>query len=105
MIAKNREKDSWLIILGGLALILTSIIDIIILSIWIDDSWPPLLKMILQGDSNSSFGQLIFAILYSLLLAKHFSESLEYKTVIGEKLTEMNNQLDEMVLECTKALT
>jgi len=105
MIAKHREKDSMLIILGGLALILTSIIDIISLSVWIDDSWPPLLKMIFQGDSNSSTGQLIFAILYSLLLAKHFSESLEYKTVMGEKLTEMNNNLDELVFQRTKALT
>lgn len=104
-IAYHREKDSWLIVLGGLALIATCLIDIIALSIWIDDSWPPLLQMIFQGDANSSTGQLIFAVLYSLLLAKNFSESLEYKTVMSDKLTDMNDHLDELVLKRTKELT
>ena len=105
IIAKHKEKDSWLIILGGLILILTCFIDIITLSIWIDDSWPPLLRVIFQGDANSSTGQLIFTVLYSLLLAKNFSESLEYRTVMGEKLAEMNSHLDDLVFQRTKDLT
>lgn len=104
-IARHKEKDSWLIILGGLVLVSTCFIDIITLSVWIDDSWPPLLRMIFQGDANSSTGQLIFAVLYSLLLAKNFSESLEYRTVMGEQLAEMNSHLDELVLQRTKDLT
>ncbi|MBU4439082.1 MAG: GGDEF domain-containing protein, partial [Firmicutes bacterium] len=104
-IARHKEKDSWLIVLGGLVLVLTCFIDIITLSVWIDDSWPPLLRLIFQGDANSSTGQLIFAVLYSLLLAKNFSESLEYRTVMGEKLVEMNSHLDELVLQRTKDLT
>ncbi len=104
-IARNMENSIWLISLGGLALILTSIIDVISLSIWIDDSWPPLLRMIFQGDANSSTGQLIFAVLYSLQLAKNFSESLEYRTVMGEKLTEMNDHLDDLVAKRTRELT
>lgn len=104
-IAFHKEKSSGLIILGGLALIATSLIDIITLSPWINDSWPPLIRMIFQGDANSSTGQLIFACLYSLLLAKNFSESLEYRTVMGEKLIEMNTHLDELVLTRTKDLT
>ncbi|KNZ41610.1 sensor domain-containing diguanylate cyclase [Acetobacterium bakii] len=104
-ITRHRKKDSWLIILGGLALILTCIMDIITLSGWINESWPTLLKIIFQGDNNSSTGQLIFAIAYSFLLAKNFSESMEYKTSMGEKLTEMNNQLDQLVVQRTEALT
>lgn len=104
-IAKHKEKDSWLIILGGLVLVITCFIDIITLSVWIDDSWPPLIRMIFQGDANSSTGQMIFAVLYSFLLAKNFSESLEYRTVMGEKLTEMNSHLDDLVLKRTKDLT
>lgn len=104
-IAYRKEKNSKLIILGGLTLIATSLIDIITLSPWINDSWPPLLRMIFQGDANSSTGQLIFAVLYSLLLAKNFSESLEYRTVMGEKLTEMNDHLDELVAKRTRELT
>lgn len=104
-IALQREKNSSLIILGGLFLIATCFIDIISLSDLINDSCPPLIRMIFQGDANSSTGQLIFACLYSLLLAKNFSESLEYRTVMGEKLIEMNTHLDELVLTRTKDLT
>ena len=104
-IALHKEKDSWLIILGGMALIFTCIIDIMTLSGWINESWPAFLKIIFQGDNNSSTGQLVFAILYSLLLAKYFSQSLEYKTVMGEKLTEMNDHLDDLVFQRTRELT
>ncbi len=100
-----QEKNSGLIILGGLALIATSFMDIITLSPWINDSWPPLLLLIFQGDANSSTGQLIFAALYSLLLAKTFSESLDYRIVMAEKLAEMNSHLDELVLQRTEDLT
>ncbi|MBC3804957.1 diguanylate cyclase [Acetobacterium fimetarium] len=104
-IASHSLKENWLIILGGLALILTSIVDIITLSVWISDSWPPFLKMIFQSDNSSSTGQLLFAIAISLLLAKNFSDSLEYKTVMGEKLTEINNHLDDLVFQRTRELT
>ena len=79
--------------------------DIITLSVWISDSWPPFLKMIFQSDNSSSTGQLLFAIAISLLLAKNFSDSLEYKTVMGEKLTEINNHLDDLVFQRTRELT
>lgn len=104
-IAHHRIKDSWLIIFGGLALIVTCVIDIVTLSSLSTDNWPTIFKMIFQSDDNSSTGQLIFAISYSFLLAKNFSESLEYKTVMSQKLTEINNQLDELVFQRTKALT
>ena len=104
-VAKNREKNSVLIILGGFALIFTGLMDIITLSPWISNGWPALLKELIKGEGNSSTGQLIFTILYSLLIAKKFTDSLEYKTIMGEKLTEMNSRLDELVLQRTKELT
>ncbi|WP_303866424.1 diguanylate cyclase [Acetobacterium wieringae] len=104
-IALHREKNSGLIILGGLFLIATCLMDIITLSPWISDSWLSFLQTFFQGDANSSTGQLIFAILYSLLLAKTFTESLEYRIVMGEKLAEMNDHLDELVAQRTRELT
>ena len=104
-VAHHRENNSGLIILGGLALIATAFMDIITLSPWINDSWPTLLRTIFQGDANSSTGQLLFATLYSLLLAKTFTESLEHRTVMGEKLAEMNDHLDELVAKRTGELT
>ncbi len=104
-IPHHRAKDSWLIIVGGLALIITCIIDIVSLSSLNTNSWPPFLKMIFQSNDNSSTGQLIFAISYSFLLAKNFAQSLEYKTVMSEKLTQINSQLDELVFQRTKDLT
>ncbi|WP_186843658.1 diguanylate cyclase [Acetobacterium tundrae] len=104
-IVLNKEKNGWLFLLGGLVLASTSLIDIVALSGWINDSWPPLLKMIFQDDDYSSSGQLIFAIANSLLLAKSFSDSLEYKTEMGEKLTAMNDHLDDLVSQRTRELT
>ncbi|MEO1815560.1 MAG: diguanylate cyclase [Acetobacterium sp.] len=104
-IARHEEPNSGLIVLGGLILIATCFIDIITLSPWINDSWPPLLRMIFQGDANSSTGQLIFAGLYSLLLAKTFTESLDHRTIMSEQLSEINDHLDELVAQRTRELT
>ena len=104
-IARHKEPNSGLIVLGGLILIATCFIDIITLSPWINDSWPPLLRMIFQGDANSSTGQLIFAGLYSLLLAKTFTESLEHRTIMSEQLAEINDHLDELVAQRTREVT
>ncbi|URN83893.1 diguanylate cyclase [Acetobacterium wieringae] len=104
-IALHREKNSGLIILGGLFLIATCLMDIITLSPWISDNWLSFLQSIFQGDANSSTGQLIFAVLYSLLLAKTFTESLEQRTVMSEQLAEMNDHLDELVAQRTRELT
>lgn len=104
-IALHREKNSGLIILGGLFLIATCLMDIITLSPWISDNWLSFLQTIFQGDANSSTGQLIFAVLYSLLLAKTFTESLEQRTVMSEQLAEMNDHLDELVAQRTRELT
>ena len=104
-VVRDREKNSALIFLGGLSLLVTGLMDIITLSPWISNGWPALLKELIKGEGNSSTGQLIFTILYSLLIAKKFTDSLEYKTVMSEKLTEINSQLDELVLQRTEALT
>lgn len=104
-IALHREKNSGLIILGGLFLIATCLMDIITLSPWISDNWLSFLQTIFQGDANSSTGQLIFAVLYSLLLAKTFTESLEQRTIMSEQLAEMNDHLDELVAQRTRELT
>jgi diguanylate cyclase (GGDEF)-like protein len=101
----HHEKDGWVIFLGGLALIMTSLIDIITLSVWINDSWPPLLKMLFQSDNASSTGQLIFVVAISMLLAKKFTDALENSTLMSEKLTEINNQLDDLVFQRTRELT
>jgi diguanylate cyclase (GGDEF)-like protein len=103
-IALRREPDSLLIVLGGLALITTCLIDILTLTGWINDSWPTFLINLCQSDSNSSTGQFIFATLYSILLAKHFSQSLEDKITLSNKLSILNNHLDDLVVERTRAL-
>lgn len=101
----NKEKNSWLILFGGAFLLVTNIIDIALSSHWLNFSWFPLIGVFFQSDCNSSTEQFIFALYNSLLLAKHLSESIESKTIMSEKLIEMNTNLDEMVLQRTKALT
>jgi diguanylate cyclase (GGDEF)-like protein len=100
----HKEKGNWFIILGALALLLSSANDIIFLSIWMNDGGPAFLKSLLRTGNLSSLGQLIFAFTNSLLLAKNFSDSLEQEEVLTARLTEINCNLDELVLQRTKDL-
>lgn len=100
----HKEKGRWFIIVGALALLLSSANDVIFLSIWMNDNGPEFLKALIKTGNLSSLGQLIFAFTNSLLLARNFSNSLEQEEVLTAKLTEMNCNLDELVLQRTKDL-
>ncbi len=100
----HKEKGSLFIILGAIALLLSSANDVIFLSIWMNDGGSALLKTFIRTGNLSSMGQFIFAFANSLLLAKRFSDSLEQKEVLTAKLTEINCNLDELVLQRTKDL-
>lgn len=100
----HKEKGSWFIILGALALLLSSANDVIFLSTWMNDASPVFLRSIIRTGNLSSFGQLFFAFTNSLYLAKSFSISLEQEEVLTAKLTEINYHLDELVLQRTKDL-
>ena len=101
----HQEENSALIVLGGVILVISGLMDTITLSSWISNHLPAMLKPMMIGEGNSSVGLLVFTVLYSLLIAKKFTNSLERQTVMGEKLTEINNNLDELVLHRTQALT
>lgn len=103
-LAIHKEKGGWFIILGALALLLSSANDIIFLSIWMNDNGPAFLKTFFRTGNLSSVGQFAFAFTNSLLLAKSFSDSFEQKEVLASKLAEINNNLDELVLQRTEAL-
>jgi len=104
-VAGHQEENSALIVLGGVILVISGLMDTITLSSWISNHLPAMLKPMMIGEGNSSVGLLVFTVLYSLLIAKKFTNSLERQTVMGEKLTEINNNLDELVLHRTQALT
>lgn len=100
----NREKDSWIIILGASAFLLCTINDIIFTSIWMNDNGYMFLKHLFRTGNLSSVGQFIFAVANSLLLSKKFSDSLKQEEIITKKLTEINSNLDKIVLQRTEAL-
>lgn len=100
----QKNKDSWLIILGGLAIILTSLNDIIFLSIWMNDYSLPLLQKIVKSDNLSAVGQLIFVFTNSVILAKQFSYSLEQEEKMTQELKSTNRNLDSLVKKRTEAL-
>ena len=83
---------------------MTSVNDIIFYSAWMNDHGPSFLHTLFRTGNLSSAGQFIFAFTNSLLLAKRFSNSLEQEEVMTAKLTEVNKNLDELVLRRTKAL-
>ena len=100
----RKEKGIRLTIAGGMALVLTSLNDIIFLSIWMNDNHTPLLRSIIKTGSLSSFGQLVFIFANSLILAKRFSGSLEHEEVITKQLKEINQDLDVLVRKRTEDL-
>lgn len=104
-LGKNKETGSWFIIVGALALLLSSANDVIFYNIWMNDDGPALLKALIRTGNLSSAGQFIFAFLNSLLLAKYFSDSLEKEEILTAKLTDININLDKIVLHRTEELT
>ncbi|MDD2499105.1 MAG: 7TM diverse intracellular signaling domain-containing protein, partial [Desulfitobacteriaceae bacterium] len=100
----RKEKGIGLIIVGALALILTSLNDIVFLSIWMNDHSAPFLRTLFRTGNLSSVGQLVFVFTNSLVLAKKFSNALEQEEVMTTQLKEMNLNLDELVKKRTKAL-
>jgi diguanylate cyclase (GGDEF)-like protein len=100
----HANDDGWLIIAGGLAIILTSLNDIIFLSIWMNDHSLPVLRNIFRTDNLSAIGQLIFVFTNSIVLAKRFSKSLEYEENMTKELTAINQNLDALVKKRTEAL-
>lgn len=103
-IAVHKEKGGWLIVSGATAFILTSVNDIVFLSIWLNDKGPSFFRALFRTGNLSSAGLFIFAFTNSLLLAKSFSDSLEQEEIITLKLTEVNANLDKIVLHRTEAL-
>ncbi|NMA67954.1 MAG: diguanylate cyclase [Desulfitobacterium sp.] len=99
-----KEKGSILISFGALALLLTSLNDVIFHSIWLNDGGTPFLKTFIRTGNLSSAGQLVFALTNSLTLAKKFSDSLQKEEVLSAELTEINTHLDDLVLQRTKEL-
>ena len=100
----QKEKDAWLIIAGGLAIILTSLNDIIFLSVWMNDHSHPFLQNIIKTDNLSAAGQLIFVFTNSMILAKRFSSSLEHEEKMLIELKAINQNLDNLVKKRTEAL-
>ncbi len=100
----RKEKGSWYVAFGALALLFSSLHDIVFLSIWLNDGDPASLRNLVRTGNLSSAGQFIFAFSISLLLARNFSDSLEQEEVLSGQLKEMNIHLDELVLQRTREL-
>ncbi|KUO64509.1 MAG: histidine kinase [Gracilibacter sp. BRH_c7a] len=100
----RKETGTGFIVVGALILILTTVNDIIFLSVWMSDYSTPLLRSIIRSGNQSSFGQLVFIFTHSLALAQKFSLALEKEEVMTEQLQEINANLDTLVQKRTYAL-
>jgi diguanylate cyclase (GGDEF)-like protein len=69
-----------------------------------NDNGSAFLKTLFRTGNLSSVGQFIFAFANSLLLAKKFFDALEQEEIITVKLTEVNTNLDKIVLHRTEEL-
>jgi diguanylate cyclase (GGDEF)-like protein len=100
----QKEKDISLTIAGALVLIITSLNDIIFLSIWLNDYSSSFLRSVFITGNLSSIGQLVFVFMNSLVLAKKFSDAFEKEEMMTAQLKEINLNLDNLVIKRTEAL-
>lgn len=100
----RKEKGMGLIVGGALALIITSLNDIIFLSIWMNDQGSSFLRAFIKTGNLSSVGQLIFVLAQSLALAQKFSDAFVKEEVTTAQLKEVNLNLDALVKKRTEAL-
>ncbi len=100
----HKDVGVKLIMMGALAIIITTLNDMVFLSIWMSDSGSPQLRSIFTTGNLSSVGQLIFVFANALVLAQRFSTALEQEEVMTAQLKVLNAGLDELVTERTKAL-
>lgn len=100
----QKEKGIGVIVLGAMAMMLTSLNDIAFLSIWMNDNGSHFLRTYVRTGNLSSVGQLIFIFANSIVLAKKFSFALEQEEVMTAQLKEINLNLDKLVIKRTEAL-
>lgn len=100
----KKEPSVTFIVTGALALIITTLNDLIFFSVWMNDQGPAFLRNIIVTGNLSSFGQLIFVFTYSLALAQKFSHAFIKEEEMTEQLKEMNTSLDSLVRKRTDAL-
>ena len=100
----RKEQGVLLIIIGGLALFLTSINDMFNVSVWVNDSGPSFWRSLFRLTNLSSFGQVIFVFANSLVLAERFSQAFEQQESSALQLREINENLDQIASERTAAL-
>ncbi|WKY46422.1 diguanylate cyclase [Eubacteriaceae bacterium ES3] len=94
----RHEKESLVIVLGGIPLLIAVLMDIIPQTGIVNDQWPLYLQMLFKNNNYLSTGQLIFVMVYSLHLAKKYADSLAFTTAT-------NLELDDIVALKTDALT
>lgn len=100
----NKEGGSRFIILGALSLLIGSVNDILYHSVLIKEEGNIVLKALITRGNLSSVGQLVFAFVLSLILSKRFTDALEHEEFLTSKLTKINTNLDQLVIQRTKDL-
>lgn len=100
----KKREGSYIITIGAVILMLSTINDIIFLSVVMMDSENLFLKNFFTKGNLSSWGLLIFIFAQSLVLAKNFSKSFTKVELITEQLHHLNENLEEKVNERTHAL-
>ncbi|UMZ74442.1 diguanylate cyclase [Natranaerofaba carboxydovora] len=103
IISKQKEGANYIVI-GALALFITTFHDAIFLSTWFSDQSNSIARSIITRGNLSSYGQLIFVFSHSLVLGKRFSNALIKEEEISNYRKELNENLEKQVKERTEEL-
>ena len=93
----NRRQGALIIGIGAIVLIMTTVNDIVFLSVILNDFPVPFLRRIITTGNLSSWGLLVFTFAQSLVLAMKFSTAFTLVEEISEEVQELNINLEDKV--------
>ncbi|MTI95287.1 MAG: diguanylate cyclase [Firmicutes bacterium] len=101
---RNKRQGALVIGTGAFALILSTVNDVIFLSVIMNDYPAPLLREIVTRGNLSSLGILAFAFAQALVLAMKFSTAFTRVEEMSAEVQELNINMEDKVAERTADL-
>ncbi len=103
-VLQRPRMSTGFMVVGASVLVMTTLHDLVFLSVWLNDAGPSVFRNFVGSGNLSSFGQMIFVLTHSLVLAAKYSEAFEEREMLGRSLAETNANLDHLVRDRTKEL-
>ena len=101
---RHKRQGAKIIGIGAIIVVITTLNDIIFLSVILNDYEVPLLRSIVTSGNMSSWGLLTFVFAQSIVLAMNFSQAFTRVEEVSSELHDLNISLEQKVKSRTANL-